>query len=175
MGIVVFAVVGAALALVLFYALRKGREPLADDWDNLVSRIQPVPFAPLEKVALEHLQPNGRQTKLETTEIWDLIGGWDGLEKMQHNADLMIRLAAYVRIWNFEEAVIVAERMREDSIVLKRALFRIRFHLMFPKYRLRTPFYVDQAAAAYYLMTRRLLSLYETNQFVLYPKLIKAF
>jgi len=33
---------------------------------------------------------------------------------------------------------------------------------------------VHQAAAAYYLMSKRLLSLYEANQYLLYPVLAEA-
>ncbi|HMF53749.1 MAG TPA: hypothetical protein VK593_05325 [Edaphobacter sp.] len=110
---------------------------------------------------------------LETEEIWTLLGGWEGLEKMENNADVMVRLAAYVRVWNFDEAVIVSERIRHDAIILKRALLRIRILLLFSRYKLRVPFYMQQAASSYYLMTRRLLTLYEMNQFLLYPGLLK--
>ena len=123
---------------------------------------------------MEHLQPDGQQVKLETEEIWSLLGGWEGLERMGHNADVMIRLAAYVQVWNFEEAVIVSERIRHDSIALKRALLRIRIHVYFARYKLHIPFHVHQAASSYYLMTRRLLVLYKTNQFILYPRLTEA-
>jgi hypothetical protein len=174
MGIAVFVALSLATTSIILLTQRRARSLAVEDWDTLISRLHPVPYASLEKVALEHLQPNGPQIKLETEEIWTLLGGWDGLEKMEQNVEIMIKLAAYVRVWNFEEAVIVSERIRHDSILLKRALFRIRLHLLFTAYRLHVPFHMQQAASSYYLMTRRLLALYETNQFLLYPRLVEA-
>jgi hypothetical protein len=68
----------------------------------------------------------------------------------------------------------VAERIRHDSIQLKRSVRRIRWNMHMRRGQLRIPFYVHQAAASYYLMTKRLLSLYETNQYLLYPVLAEA-
>lgn len=148
----------------------RGRRLVIGEWQTIVARLEPVPFKSLERVALDHLQPSGSQLQLETDEMWELVGGWDGLERMRHNANLLIELAAYIQIWNPDEAIIVGERIRQDSLTLKRAIRRIRLHKLWI-YRLRAPFYVQQAASAYYLMTRRLLALYQTNQFLLYPRL----
>lgn len=151
----------------------RGRKLVIGEWQTIVAQLQPVPFKDLERVALDHLQPSGNQLQLETDEMWDLIGGWDGLNRMAHNADLLIQLAAYIQIWNRNEAVIVGERIRQDSLMMKRAIRRIKLHRLW-LYRFRAPFYVHQAASAYYLMTRRLLALYETNQYLLYPRLAEA-
>jgi hypothetical protein len=40
--------------------------------------------------------------------------------------------------------------------------------------QLRTPFYIHQAATSYYLMTKRVLALYETSHSGLLPKLAAA-
>lgn len=152
---------------------RRGRKLAIAEWQTIVAQLQPVPFRDLERVALDHLQPAGNQLQLETDEIWELVGGWDGLGRMEHNADLLIQLAAYIQIWNRDEAIIVGERIRQDSLLLKRAIRRIRMHELWI-FRLRAPFYVHQAASAYYLMTRRLLALYETNQYLLYPLLAEV-
>jgi hypothetical protein len=153
--------------------LRRGRKLVIGEWQTIVAQLQPIPFKDLERVALDHLQPGGNQLQLETDEIWELVGGWDGLDRMRHNADLLIQLAAYIQIWNRAEAIIVGERIRQDSLMMKRAIRRIKLH-RFWIYRLRAPFYVHQAASAYYLMTRRLLALYQTNQYLLYPVLAEA-
>jgi hypothetical protein len=174
MGIFVFVVLSVAVTLVIVHTHRKARTFITDDWETLVSRLLPIPSDALERVAMEHLRPGAQEVKLETDEIWALLGGWEGLERMGHNADVMIRLAGYVRVWNFEEAVIESERIRQDSILLKRALLRIRIQLFFTRYKLHMPFHVHQAASSYYLMTRRLLVLYETSQFILYPRLAEA-
>jgi hypothetical protein len=144
-------------------------------WEDLVSRMEPMHTRGLEIVALDNLQPKPNQLQLEPEHLWGLIGGLDGLHRMRHNADLLIALAAYVQRWNFEEGVIVTERMRHDAVQLKRAIFRLRFDMMVRRTQLRAPFYIHQAASSYYLMTRRLLALYETSHSGLLPQLSQAF
>jgi hypothetical protein len=174
MGLFIFVALSLIVTSALICVQAKARRLAGADWNTLVARIQPVPFEALEKVALDNLQPRGRQLQLEANEIWELVGGLEGLKRMNQNADLMIQLAAYVRVWNFDEAVIVAERIRQDAIILKRALHQIKLQRVFRSYRLRVPFYAHQGATAYYLMTRRILALYETNQYILYPRLAAA-
>lgn len=120
------------------------------------------------------MQPSGNQLRLEPDEIWALVGGVDGLKRMRRNADRMILLAAYVQRWNFDQAIIVSERIRHDSILLKRALFRIQLDLFLKRRGLQIPFHIHQAASSYYLLSKRLLALYETSQYVLYPRLASA-
>ena len=143
-------------------------------WEDLLSRMQPMHARGLEIVALDNLQPKANQLQLEPEHLWGLIGGTEGLRRMQKNADLLIALAAYVQRWNFEEGVIVTERMRHDAVQLKRAIFRIRLEMLIHRSQLRAPFYIHQAASSYYLMTRRLLTLYKTNHAKLLPRLAKA-
>ena len=143
-------------------------------WEELVSRMEPMHARGLEIVALDNLQPKANQLQLEPEHLWGLIGGTEGLRRMRNNADLLIALAAYVQRWNFEEGVIVTERMRHDAVQLKSAIFRIRFEMLIRRSQLRAPFYIHQAASAYYLMTRRLMALYETSHAGLLPRLAEA-
>jgi len=175
MGFSAFLILGAVLAALVLHEQWAAYRLRSMKWDEIVDQLQPIPFRPLETIALDHLQPGANQTHLEATDMWVMIGGLEGLERMRHNADLIIALAAHVRHWNFTEGVIVAERIRQDSILLKRALRRIEIEQLFVKLfdpkHLRSPFYVHQASSAYYLMRQRLLLLYEHHQFVLYPRL----
>jgi hypothetical protein len=146
----------------------------ARSWEELVSQLQHIPPRGLEIVALDYMEPKPNQLKLEPEHLWALIGGLEGLRAMRRNANLLIALAAYVQRWNFDEGVIVTERMRQDAIQLKRALFHIRMERVLRRTPLRTPFYLQQAASAYYLMTRRLLALYATSHAGLLPALRAA-
>ena len=143
-------------------------------WEDLVSRMQPMHARGLEIVALDNLQPKANQLQLEPEHLWGLIGGKEGLRRMRSNADLLIALAAYVQRWNFEEGVIVTERMRHDAVQLKRAIFRLQVDMFICRSQLRAPFYIHQAASAYYLMTRRILALYETSHAGLLPRLAEV-
>jgi hypothetical protein len=153
----------------------KGVTQLRDrEWDDLLGMLQPVHFRGLELVALDHIDPHGHQLQIEPGDMWALLGGPEGLRRMKQNADIMIALAAYASRWNMVEAAIVAERMRQDGIMLKRALFRIKFDAMLHRRPMRFPFYLHQAASSYYLMLRRLLCLYEANHAGLHPRLAAA-
>jgi len=174
MGYLALGTFGVVAVIALVYAQIRSRKLLSKDWQTLVSSIEPMHMRGLELVALDHLNPEKNQLRLEPDEIWGLIGGSEGLRRMEHNADLMIALAAYVRNWNYDQSIIVAERIRHDSLLLKRAVRRIRWGARLRSGRLRIPFYAHQAAASYYLMTKRLLALYETNQYLLYPVLAEA-
>ena len=143
-------------------------------WEDIVSRMQPMHARGLEIVALDNLQPKANQLQLEPEHLWGLIGGKEGLRRMRSNADLLIALAAYVQRWNFEEGVIVTERMRHDAVQLKRAIFHLQVDMFIRRSQIRTPFYIHQAASSYYLMTRRILALYETSHAGLLPRLAEA-
>ncbi|HVW78665.1 MAG TPA: hypothetical protein VHB45_13715 [Alloacidobacterium sp.] len=174
MGYIALSVFGVVAIVALAYAQIRSRKLLSKDWQTLVTSIEPMHMRGLELVALDHLNPEKNQLRLEPDEIWGLVGGTEGLRRMEKNADLMIALAAYVRNWNYDQAIIVSERIRHDSVLLKRAIRRVRWNSRLRRGQLRIPFYVHQAAASYYLMTRRLLALYETNQYLLFPVLAEA-
>ena len=144
------------------------------EWDELLQMLQPVHFRGLELVALDHIDPQGNQLKIEPGDMWALLGGPEGLRRMRKNTDVMIALAAYASRWNMVEASIVAERMRQDAIMLKRALFRVRVDAALHRRPVLFPFYLHQAASSYYLMLRRLLCLYEANHAGLHPRLAAA-
>ncbi len=174
MGYLAFSVFGLAAVIALIIAHKRSRKLASADWQTLVTSLEPMHMRGLEMVAMDHLQPEKNQLKLEPSELWELVGGEEGLRRMERNADTMIALAAYVRNWNYDQAIIVAERIRHDSILLKRAVRKIRWTAHIRKSELKIPFYVHQAASSYYLMTKRLLTLYETNQYLLYPVLAEA-
>ena len=48
-----------------------------------------------------------------------MLGGREGLRRMRENAKLMLILAAHAQQWNFDEGVIVTERMRRDAVRLR--------------------------------------------------------
>ncbi len=143
-------------------------------WEDLLVKIRAVPRQGLEVVALDNLQPGTNQLQLEPPDMWQLLGGFDGLQRMKENAQILIALAAYVQRWNYAEAIIVAERMRRDAVHLKRAVFLIRLEMLLRSKWLRVPFYVHEAATYYYLMTKRLLALYESSHVGLLPRLKEA-
>lgn len=162
------------LAVVLVRAHVKEKKLFSGSWDDLVSRLQPVPTRGILAVAADYLHPSKDQLGIQTDDLWTMVGGVEGLAQMRANADLLIALAGYAQQWNFSEGVIVAERMRHDALMLRRATFKISLGLVLGYGRERGPFYVQEAASAYSLMRQRLLSLYEASHAGRYPRLAAA-
>jgi hypothetical protein len=148
------------------------------DWKDLVSRLQQLNEEGVATVAREFLEPHARQIEMEPDQIWELIGGYEGLNRMRENANIMLALAVYTQRWNFDESVIVSERMRRDGLALQRSVRRVELRRMMRRFTqrfgLREPFDVHEAVASYYLMRQRLLALYETSHAGLYPTLASA-
>jgi len=165
----------ATVLVVLFVRGAHKKNHLADaSWDQLVGRLASVPIEGVAKVATDYLQPRKGQLAIGTDEMWFLIGEEEGLRRMQANAEVLIALAAFASQWNFQESVIVAERMRRDGLVLRRAVRKLSFGLAFGKAQATGPFYVQEAASAYWLMRERLLALYQTSHAGRYPRLAGA-
>lgn len=147
-------------------------------WSELVAALQPVAFEHVSSVARDFLEPREGQISLEPPDMWLMLGGEEGLRRMRNNARLMLVLAAHAQRWNFDEGVIVTERIRRDALRLGQAVRRVEFSLRFSFVLRRSsmliPFYLHEAASAYYLMRQRLLALYQTSHAGLYPQLVEV-
>ena len=164
-----------AVVLTVLYVRgsRKKTQLSAASWDQLVAKLEAVPIEGITRVAIDYLQPRKGQLAIETDEMWFLVGGEEGLRRMEANADVLIALAAFASQWNSEESVIVAERMRRDGMALRHAVRKVSLGLAFGD-RTTGPFYVQEAASKYWLMKERLLALYQTSHAGRYPRLAAA-
>jgi hypothetical protein len=140
-------------------------------WEELVAKLYPIESSGVMTVALDHLAPSKGQLNLQPETMWNMLGGLEGLQQMRENGRILIALASYVERWNYDEGVIIAERMRRDGLQLRRAVTRIMVESFLGMKQTRIPFYLHEAASSYYLMRQRLLVLYETNHAGLYPRL----
>ena len=170
LGAVVGCLVAAAVKSQLS-AIRVDRR----SWQDLVSQLKRIEFQRVTSVARDYLEPKEGQINLEPTDMWLMLGGREGLRSMRENAKLMVLLAAHAQQWNFDEGVIVTERMRRDAIRLRSSIRRIElaltFHLVLRRSATLIPFHLHEAASSYYLMRQRLLALYQTSHAGLYPRL----
>ena len=178
---VAFFLLGAVVVLLLGTAIRAQMSSvrLGDrSWEDLVRALQHIEFSQLSCVARDFLDPREGQISLEPRDMWLMLGGRDGLRKMRNNARVMMLLAAHAQRWNFDEGVIVTERIRRDALRLQQSIRRIEITFMF-HHILRgsenlIPFHLHEAASAYYLMRQRLLALYQTSHAGLYPRLAEV-
>ena len=150
------------------------------DWNDLLSKLQPIPVLAVTAIGDEYLNPTPHQLGPEPVDIWRNLGGLEGIRRMRRNARILIALAAYAKRWNFTESVIVKERMRQDALHLKRATLQVILRTAFRTSRVagvprgRGVFYLHDSVGAYHLMTKRLLALYRTSHSGLYPRLAEV-
>src|SRR5208337_66489 len=176
-----YLVFGALLCGLSFVALsdrRSSRKTAKLSWHDLVASVQRLDMAEVSAVAIDYLTPHRGQIDMDPKHIRESLGGYEGLKRMRENAEIMLALAAYAQQWNFEEAVIVTERMRMDAISLRRAVRNVELGLLpaqlFPRFCFMLPLHAQEASSAYYLMRQRLLALYETSHVCRYPALAAA-
>ena len=143
-------------------------------WSELAGRIQPVQRDGIRALAKDYLEPTAATSGRSQEEIWDMLGGAEGLKRMKENAAILIELASYAQRWNHGESIIVAERMRRDGQALRRAVVGLGIALTFGYGRERVLAYLLEAASAYHLMRQRLLALYKTSHEGIYPKLLDS-
>ena len=153
----------AVSAAALVASQRRAARRSSSSWEDLVARLQAVPTAAITAIAYEHLNPAKGQLRAEPDELWQQIGGVDGVDRMRANAEVLLALASYTERWNCVESRIVVERMRRDGVALRRAAWRLLITAWFGSGRARNAFSIHEAASAYFLMQQRLLALYETS------------
>ncbi len=177
----VYLLLGALVGSLLAAAIRSQVSAVRVNrrsWQDLVSQIKRIEFQRVTSVARDYLEPKEGQISLEPTDMWLMLGGREGLRRMRENARLMLLLAAHAQRWNFDEGVIVTERMRRDALRLRRAIWRIElaltFHTVLRRSATVIPFDLHEAASSYYLMRQRLLALYQTSHSGLYPRLAEV-
>jgi hypothetical protein len=171
-------VVFCALTVVILgricYADLIARRLHNSDWNDLLRKLEVVPKAAVAQVGDDYLNPGPNQIAMEPVDIWLGLGGMEGIQRMHKNARILVALAAYAERWNFTESVIVRERMRRDALQLRRAIFQITVRRLLHVGQLRIPFHLHESVAAYHLMTKRLLMLYQNSHSGLYPRLVRV-
>jgi hypothetical protein len=72
-------------------------------WEELVAQLSPLGRVGINEVASDFLVPDSRRVDpsndlaLGPEDIWDLIGGVEGIELMERNARVLIALAYYMQ------------------------------------------------------------------------------
>lgn len=163
------AAIGIFLSVLLFvagYFYFRSRKARAANWEDLFVKLAWIDRDNIAQVALDLVDVNGQPkmdedaASLEPSQLWNLIGGLDGLEVLERNSEVLIDLAFYVQQW-YPEALPIAERLRMDARELKWHVARLRGAAEKGNLQISFPFYAQRAVVKYYVMTRRLLSLYE--------------
>ena len=159
-------IVFSVLIFIAGYSYWRNRRSSPASFENLFAQLKWIDRNNIAQVALDLVDPSGlpkvgeAAATMEPSQLWDLIGGLDGLEILERNSEILIALAFYVQ-QSFPEALPIAERLRLDARELKWHVARLRGAAQKGNLQISFPFYAQRAVAKYYVMTRRLLSLYE--------------
>ena len=178
--LIAVAVLVATLLAIAAYSLRRARRSSRRDWESLLKRLTAVDRGSIAEVALDIIDESGQQRRdegsaiLDSAQIWKLVGGLDGLEVLEaENCAALIDLAFYVQQW-YPEALAVAEQLRLSAREIEWHVERLRGAKKTGKLESAFPMYAQRAVATYYLMTRRLLALYEQGNLAMLADLEKA-
>jgi hypothetical protein len=162
---VVLAAVATAVAYYYLRDRRRRRSPYGS-WESLLSRLSPVDRDKIALISQAHLnesEPGSRDeddSELNAAQIWSLIGGLKGLEVMERNCAVLVDLAFYVQQW-YPEASVIAEQLRMNAREVAWHVGRLKGAAQTGKLEIFIPDYAQPAITTYYLMTRRVLALYE--------------
>lgn len=161
---ILICVIIAGSVAALVYSHIRARGVTNATWDDLLARLQPLFIEGIAMVAFDrHPSATSREPKFEQEEIWNLLGGLDGLKRMKQNAEVMIALAAYAEHRNHHKRMIIAERMRNDGLVLRRAVREVRTARMLHLGAAVISTHLRDAARSYDQMRQRLPALYELS------------
>jgi hypothetical protein len=170
--------VGALISIVGYYYSRDRPSPPVS-WEELVKKLTWIDRSTIAQVALDLVDESGAPQEsadaphLEPAQLWRLIGGLQGLEVLEKNGDVLIELAFYLQQW-YPEAIVIAERLRLDARELKWHVARLKGAAQTGNLQISFPFYAQRAVVAYYLMTHRVLDLYQAVHFSMLAKLQEA-
>ena len=155
-------VLAVSMVIYLLYSRRRhGRSRTVKlmNWSDIACKLQPVHDAGILTLARQHLLMGELTPKPATDEAWEMIGGAEGLRRMRDNADTLLALAVRAQIWEPEQGKSATVWLKRDILVLRRAICGAGLSRILSRSKPHT--YLHEAASAYYLMTQRLLPLYE--------------
>jgi hypothetical protein len=150
------------------YYYRRSRRESNDAWENLLSRLAIVNRERLQQIAFDIIDESGNPRtdehakELKPEHIWRLTGGLEGLEVLEQNSLVLIDMAYYLQKW-YPEASKTAEELRLKAREIEWHVSRLRAAAQAGQIETWFANYAQNIVAAYYLMTRGVLALYEAG------------
>ncbi len=177
--IVAVAIFVLALIAIAIYYYRRSQKSSQKNWERLLKRLTAVDRSSIAEVALDIIDESGQRRKdeasavLESEQIWKLVGGLKGLEILEANCAVLVDLAFYVQQW-YPEALVVAEQLRLSARDIEWHVGRLKSAQQTGKLESAFTMYAQPAVATYYVMTRRVLALYEEGNIAMLADLRNA-
>lgn len=174
--LVVFLLFVVALLVLVAVSYLSARRRAAQDWHQLFGRLVLVDRYKVERVALSLLEPESplaSEEDLAPEEIWDLLGGLEGLEILRRNCSVLVELACFVQV-TYPEALVVAEQLRLNAREIQWHVDRLCASSRVESLHASFPHYAQRVAATYYGMTQTLLGLSRVAGSPMYAELQAA-
>jgi hypothetical protein len=177
--IVAVAIFIVALIVIAAYYYCRSQKSSEQAWERLLKRLSVVDRSSIEEVALDIIDESGQKRNdeasaaLDPSQIWKLVGGLKGLEVLEANCAVLVDLAFYVQQW-YPEALVVAEQLRLSARDIEWHVGRLKSAQQTGKLESAFTMYAQPAVATYYLMTRRVLALYEERNLAMLADLRNA-
>jgi hypothetical protein len=159
-----------ALSTALLHTYLRARRSAGQSWDDLLGRLSWIDRDAVSTIALDAIcesgepRPSGDGFTLEPDVIWNLLGGLEGLEAIQHNCEVLVEMASYVQR-TYPEALLVAEQLRLNAREIDWHVGRLKGAAQTGNLQASFDAYAQRAVVSYYLMTRHLLALYGSAGF----------
>jgi hypothetical protein len=158
---------GVLIAVILVvgirYALRL-RASTKTEWEALLESLIAIDQEGVDTVALDAIESSGQRRtdqlarELEPNEIWKLLGGLEGVKRLESNSRVLVEMAAYLQR-SHPEAAAVAEELRLHAKELELHVGRLRMADEQGSLEFHVPTYAQNVAITYYLMEQRLQAL----------------
>lgn len=175
-GLVLLAFVVCLLAVALVYLPRLHRRRRGS-LEALLAQLAPLDRDHLALITEELQRDRGFQNPGEDTAdplpIWELIGGMEGLLRMEANCAVLIDLASLLQE-RHPEALVVAEDLRLKAREIQWHLDRLRGAARLGKLEGVFDDYAQRAIASYYGMTQRVLALYAWGDLQAHTQLLQV-
>jgi hypothetical protein len=155
-GSLVVVLIG--LGLYYFWKIRVSSN---QEWEALLGGLVEINREGLDRVALDTIEPIGRRRtdelarELEPEQIWDLLGGIEGIEKLESNSRIIVQMADYLQR-SYPNAADVAATLRSQAAELTWQVERLRMAVNQGTIEFHVTTYAPNVAIAYYLMEQRL-------------------
>jgi hypothetical protein len=165
-ALTVFVIMLATVAGYYYLNNRKRRKYPYGKWETLLKRLGAVNKDNVALIARDLIDESGQRRTdeddldLEPSQIWDLIGGMQGLHVLELNCAVLVDLVFYVQQW-YPEALVIAEQLRQNTREIEWHIGRLKGAEKNGRLDAAFGDYAQRAVAIYFVMTRRVLSVYE--------------
>jgi hypothetical protein len=150
----------AALGILLMRYSSRVRRTANSDWEQLLDRLEPVNRENIARIAQDALEENSDAfAELDSSSMFSMLGGLEGIEVLERNCEVLIDLASYVQRW-YPEALVVSEQLRLNARELEWHVGRLKGAAQTGNLQTAFADYAQRAVVIYYTMTQNILSLY---------------